>query len=389
MQSLTVVIPCLNEAQTLGKCVEKAKAALQKTGLAYQVLVADNGSSDGSQSIAEAAGATVIAVAEKGYGAALHAGIMAATSQAVLFADADCSYDFAELERFLPPLEAGAQLVVGNRFTGGIRKGAMPFLHRYLGTPVISFIGRKSFKVTLGDFNCGMRAITKLAYEQLNMRSPGMEYASEMIAKAGLLNLRIAEVPVSLHKDGRNRRPHLRTWQDGWKHLRLILLLSPKWLLLFPALFFLVLGGLLSGLLLFSYVKVFSLVLDIHTLYYASVFVILGTQLLQFYVVARLYGSQVGLAAWQPLSKKMAHWFGFEKGLIVGGSIFCTGLALSFYAVWQWQQAGFGPLDPVAVFRIIIPAGFCIALGMQVVVFGFMLYTIQQLGGQHKPLPRA
>lgn len=382
MHSISVVIPCLNEAETLATCLQKARMALLKTGLSHQLIVADNGSTDGSQGIAAEAGATVVAVAEKGYGAALHAGIMAANTDAILFADADDSYDFAELERFLPPLQAGAQLVVGNRFAGTINPGAMPFLHRYLGTPVISFIGRKSFKVTLGDFNCGMRAITKAAYLQLNMQSPGMEYASEMIAKAGLMQLSIAEVPISLHKDGRTRKPHLRTWQDGWKHLRLMLLLSPKWLLLFPALLFLLMGGVLSGLLLFSYVKVFNLVLDIHTLYYASVFVVLGAQLLQLYVVARLYGNQVGLATSRQFSKKVSQWFGFEKGLIFGGSVFVLGIALSCYAVWQWQQAGFGPLDPVAVFRIIIPAGFCIALGMQMMVFGFMLYTLQQLGRQ-------
>ncbi len=373
-------MPCLNEANTLARCISSARLALAQAGITHsEIIIADNGSTDDSVAIATAAGARVVHVTTKGYGAALHAGILAAQYEWIIFADADESYDFADVHQFIPAIRSGADLVVGNRFTGGIDAGAMPLLHRYLGTPVISWIGRQSFAVSLGDFNCGMRAIRKAAYEQLNMQSPGMEFASEMIAKAGLQRMHIAEVPVRLHKDGRDRKPHLKTWQDGWKHLRLMLLLSPKWLLLAPAIFFLILGLLLSSTLLFSYIQVFNLVLDIHTLYYASIFVMLGTQLLQFYVLARLYGSKMGLYPARQFSQKINRWLDFETGLLLGGSIFLLGILLSAYAVWQWQQAGFGPLDPSAVFRIIIPAGFCIALGMQIMVFGFLLYTIRQL----------
>lgn len=373
-------MPCLNEANTLARCISSARLALAQAGITQsEIIIADNGSTDDSVAIATAAGARVVHVTTKGYGAALHAGILAAQYEWIIFADADESYDFADVPQFIPAIRSGADLVVGNRFTGGIDAGAMPLLHRYLGTPVISWIGRQSFAVSLGDFNCGMRAIRKAAYEQLNMQSPGMEFASEMIAKAGLQRMHIAEVPVRLHKDGRDRKPHLKTWQDGWKHLRLMLLLSPKWLLLAPAIFFLMLGLLLSSTLLFSYIQVFNLVLDIHTLYYASIFVMLGTQLLQFYVLARLYGSKMGLYPARQFSQKINRWLDFETGLLLGGSIFLLGFLLSAYAVWQWQQAGFGPLDPSAVFRIIIPAGFCIALGMQIMVFGFLLYTIRQL----------
>ncbi|MCC6762292.1 MAG: glycosyltransferase family 2 protein [Chitinophagaceae bacterium] len=380
MNALTVLMPCLNEANTLARCISSARLALAQAGITHsEIIIADNGSTDDSVAIATAAGARVVHVTTKGYGAALHAGILAAQYEWIIFADADESYDFADVPQFIPAIRSGADLVVGNRFAGGIDAGAMPLLHRYLGTPVISWIGRHSFAVSLGDFNCGMRAIRKAAYEQLNMQSPGMEFASEMIAKAGLQRMHIAEVPVRLHKDGRDRKPHLKTWQDGWKHLRLMLLLSPKWLLLAPAIFFLMLGLLLSSTLLFSYIQVFNLVLDIHTLYYASIFVMLGTQLLQFYVLARLYGSKMGLYPARQFSQKINRWLDFETGLLLGGSIFLLGILLSAYAVWQWQQAGFGPLDPSAVFRIIIPAGFCIALGMQIMVFGFLLYTIRQL----------
>jgi hypothetical protein len=224
-----------------------------------------------------------------------------------------------------------------------------------------------------------MRAVRKAAYEKLHMQCTGMEYASEMIAKAGLQRMHIVEVPVSLQRDGRNRRPHLKTWQDGWKHLRLMLLLSPKWLLLAPAIIFLLAGSLLGGILLFSYVEVFNLVLDIHTLYYASIFLMVGIQLLQFYVMARLVGSNMGLYPARRFSQLVFRWFGFESGLVAGGLLLLAGIVLSLVALRQWQEAGFGPLDPSSIFRIIVPAGFSIALGMQCIVFGFLLYTIRQM----------
>lgn len=383
MLSISVVMPCLNEARTLANCIRNAQQALQQAGIAqYEIIIADNGSTDDSLQIAASFQASVVQVTTKGYGAALHAGISAAQYEWIVFADADESYNFGDLPNFLPAMQQNYSLIVGNRFAGGIDKGAMPFLHRYLGTPVISWIGRQSFGVALNDFNCGMRAIRNSAYAQLNMQSPGMEYASEMIAKAGLQRMPIAEVPVRLHKDGRNRKPHLKTWQDGWKHLRLMLLLSPKWLLLAPAVLFLLAGVLLGSLLLFNFIEVFNLVLDIHTLYYASVFVMLGMQLLQFYVLARLYGSSMGLYPARRFSQWVFRWLGFETGLLTGAFIFFSGIVLSLYAVWQWQQAGFGPLEPSAVFRIIIPAGFCISLGMQVMVFGFLLYSLRQLQQQ-------
>jgi glycosyltransferase involved in cell wall biosynthesis len=384
MPSLTIVMPCLNESRTIEACIHAAQTALQQAGLAEaSIIVADNGSTDNSTTLATHAGARVVNAAVPGYGAALHTGIMAANTDWVLFADADESYNFAELHRFLPLMRDDCDLIVGNRFKGSIEKGAMPFLHRYLGTPVLSAVGRRSFAVQLGDFNCGMRAIRKEAYLKLNMQSPGMEYASEMIAKAGLHKMNIAEVPVSLRKDGRNRKPHLKTWQDGWKHLRLMLLLSPKWLLLAPAMIFLLAGLLMGSLLVFNYIRIFNLVLDIHTLYYASVFIMVGVQLLQFYVIARLYGSYMGLYPARRFSTFVSKWFGFETGLIAGGLLLLGGLALSLYAIKVWKAAGFGPLDPSYVFRIIIPAGFSIALGMQCIVFGFLLYTIRQIQ-QHR-----
>ncbi len=379
MSSLSVVIPCLNEAKTIGICIRKAKQAMNQLPVSFtEIIIADNGSTDGSIKICEEENITVVHVEKKGYGSALHAGITTAKGEWIIFADGDDSYDFGEIPVFIPLLQQGYDLVVGNRFDGTIHKDAMPFLHRYLGTPVISLIGRRSFHVPLTDFNCGMRALRKDAYIKLGMKAPGMEYASEMIAKAGLYNLKIAEVPVNLYKDGRGRKPHLRTWQDGWKHLRLILLLSPKWLLLYPAMFFLVIGALLGGALVFSYIRIFNLVLSIHTLYYASIMFMLGTQLLQFYILARLYGSNMGLYPARRLASAIFKMFAFERALLTGILIFLIGIVLTGYAVYQWQLRHFGELDPVYVFRIIIPAGFCISFGMQIIVFGFLMYTLRQ-----------
>lgn len=379
MSSLSVVIPCLNEANTIGSCIRKARIAMEQLQLSFnEIIVADNGSSDGSLEICEAERVNIVHVETRGYGAALDAGIRAAQGDWIIFADADDSYDFADIASFIPLLEQGYELVVGNRFGGTIQKNAMPFLHRYLGTPVISFLGRRSFNVPLNDFNCGMRAIRKAAYLKLGMKSRGMEFASEMIAKAGLNHLKMSEVPVNLYKDGRHRKPHLRTWQDGWKHLRLILLLSPKLLLLYPALCFLILGTLLGGALVFSYVRIYNLVLDIHTLYYASVMFMVGIQLMQFYILARLYGSSMGLYPARKFSNIVYRLLAFERALVAGTFIFLIGIVLTGYAVYQWQQKNFGELDPAYVFRIIIPAGFCISLGMQMIVFGFLLYTFRQ-----------
>lgn len=376
--SLSVIIPCLNEANTIGDCIAKARQALTALPVEVsEIIVADNGSTDGSLQIVPALGATLVTVEQKGYGATLDAGIKSATCDWIIFADGDSSYDFSEIKYFLP-LMGDHDFIIGNRFRGGIEKNAMPFLHRYVGTPIISFIGRRSFGVKLGDFNCGFRAIRRSSYLQLGMKAKGMEYASEMIAKASLQQLRTGEVPVSLHRDGRGRKPHLNTWRDGWKHLRLILLLSPKWLLLYPAILFLATGFLLGTALLFSYIKVFSIVLDIHTLYYASIMFMAGIQLMQFYIIARLYGSSAGIYPARRFSTIVFKLLAFERALAAGMFIFLTGVLLTFYALHKWKMVHYGPLDPSYVFRIIIPAGFCISVGMQVIVFGFLLYTFRQ-----------
>jgi glycosyltransferase involved in cell wall biosynthesis len=377
VQSLSIVIPCLNESTTLQSCIVSAKSLLQQTGIPGEIIVADNGSTDNSETIAKSSGATVVQVKEKGYGAALHQGITQSKSDYILFADGDNSYHFSEGAIFIDAFNKGAEVVIGNRYKGGIEKGAMPFLHRYLGTPIISFLGRRSYHVPLGDFNCGMRGIKKSTYEKLDMKSPGMEYATELIAKASYKKCSIVEVPVKLYKDGRDRKPHLKTWSDGWKHLKLILLLSPKWLLLYPALFFLITGFLLGAGILFTQIKIFNIHLDIHTLYFCSVFLILSLTFLEFYYMVNYYGMSLGIYPRQGVTHWVSRKLNFEKGLLIGLILFIAGVIISASAVFRWYQVSFQQLDPEEIFRIIIPGGFCMIAGLQFVVFSFFITMIK------------
>ena len=379
VDSLSIVIPCLNESATIGHCVKRAGTLLANLSMEGEVIVVDNGSTDNSAVLARSAGARLIIAPQKGYGSALHAGISAAKGNLILFGDADDSYHFDEAMPLISELLSGRDFVMGNRYKGGIEKDAMPFLHRYLGTPVISFLGRKSFRLHLGDFNCGLRAIRKSAYEKLQMRSTGMEYATEMIAKASYQKLAVSEVPVKLYKDSRPTSPHLKTWTDGWRHFRLILLLSPKWLLLLPAMLFLLLGVSFASILAYSYAVNASVVLGIHTLYYSSVFLVISFQLFQWYILAKMHGIQTGLFPEKKMPAFFIRHFSFEKGLIIGMALILIGFVLSLGVFFFWKEKEFGPLDPVQTFRIVIPAGFLIMVGIQLIVFGFIFYTIRNL----------
>ena len=370
---LTVVMPCLNEAETLAVCVDKALAALRDNDIVGEVVVADNGSTDGSQQIAAEHGARVIAVPVRGYGAALNAGIAAAHGRFVLMADADDSYDFAHIPRFLAELRKGADLVMGNRFMGGIGPGAMPALHRYLGNPVLSRLGRTLFHAPIGDFHCGMRAFSVDAYERLGMRTTGMEFASEMVVKASLLKQKIVEVPTTLKKDGRSRPPHLKTWSDGWRHLRFLLMYSPRWLFLFPGLT-LMLGGLaLMAWLLPAERPLGHVNLGVDTLAYAGAAVLLGFQLVFFGVAAKVFAITEGLL---PEDESFQRWFRFvtlETGLIAGVLLVLAGLGIAISSVSAWAHQGYGPLPPVQMMRRTLPAMMCLMLGTEVCFGSFFL----------------
>lgn len=370
-------MPCLNEAATVGGCVAKARGFLERSGIQGEVLVADNGSDDGSRAKAEAAGARVVEVAERGYGAALRAGIAAARGRYVIMGDADDSYDFARLDAFVEKLRAGHPLVMGNRFRGGIRPDAMPRLHRYLGNPVLSFIGRLFFRTQVGDFHCGLRGFDRRAVASLDLRTPGMEFASELVVKAALAGWRIAEVPTTLDPDGRGRPSHLRSWRDGWRHLRFLLLFSPRWVFLYPGLALLVSGTLLATALYFAPLHVAGAGLDIHSMLYATAAALLGLQLCLFALFARTFAQVAGLLPQHAMLERLLGAFSLERGLLLGFAVALAGFLWSAVAFWHWREAGFGALDPRVVMRDTIPASALMVGGMEVMLASFLLSVIR------------
>lgn len=370
---LSIVFPCLNEAETVGNCVRKATEALRKYHVRGEVIVADNGSTDGSKDIASSEGARIVEVAERGYGSALRAGIRSARADYILMADCDDSYDVTHFDHFLQPLHAGADLVMGNRFRGEIRPGAMPFLHRYLGNPVLTWVGRLFFRSQCGDFHCGIRAFRKEAVERMDLRSTGMEFASEMVVKASLLGMNVAEVPTTLSRDGRSRPPHLRTWRDGWRHLRFLLMYSPRWLFLYPGIL-LVAAGLIGCALLLPGPRVFhGIGFDVHTLLYAFISVLLGFQLITFATFTKVFAITEGLLPKDPRLTRAFRWINLESGLVVGGFLIAIGLSASIWAMSHWVRESFGALNPVQMMRVVMPAVFCLTFGTQIVFSSFFL----------------
>lgn len=370
---LSVVLPCLNEAETLGRCIEQAEQVMEENGIPGEVIVADNGSTDGSREIAERMNARLIRVEERGYGSALAGGIGAARGRYVIMGDADESYDFSHIPRFLEKLRDGYELVMGNRFRGGIEPGAMPTSHRYLGNPVLTGIGRLFFGCPSGDFHCGLRAFNRGAITRLDLRTTGMEFASEMVVKATLHGLRIAEVPTTLSPDGRSRPPHLRSWRDGWRHLRFMLLCSPRWLFLYPGIALILVGLLVTAWLLPGSRHVGQLTFDVHTLLYAVAAILVGFQAVLFSVLSRVFAMTAGLVPETPVWQRLFRWTTLEVGLLVGGVLFTTGVVGSFCAVAIWGSGSFGPLDPVKTLRLVIPAAGTIVLGCQVILSSFFL----------------
>jgi len=374
---LTVVMPCLNEAETLGTCIRRAQQAIADANIAGEVLVADNGSTDGSIEIAEGLGARLVRVAAKGYGNALMGGIAAAAGKYVVMGDADASYDFAHIPRFLGPLRDGADLVMGNRFRGGIEKGAMPPTHQYFGNPALTWLGRLFFRNrAVGDFYCGLRGFRKDAYKCMGLRTTGMEFATEMVVKATLLNLRIAEVPTTLSPDGRSRPPHLRTWRDGWRTLRFFLLYSPRWLFLYPGIALVVLGTVLGAWLLPAPRTVADVTFDVHTLLYAAAFVLLGFQSICFAVFTKLFAVSEGLHPPDPTLDRFFRYITLEVGLGVGAVLIVGGLCASLMAVVGWGLTHFGPLDYSHTMRIVILAVTLLTLGAQTVFTSFFLSVL-------------
>jgi len=375
---LSIVMPCLNEAETLAVCIDKAQGYLQRSGIAGEVIVADNGSTDGSQDIARSHGARVIDVPAKGYGAALMGGIDGARGTYIIMGDADDSYNFANLDPFVERLRAGDELVMGNRFRGGIAKGAMPPLHKYLGNPVLSWIGRLLFRSPIKDFHCGLRGFNRESILALHLQTTGMEFASEVVVKATLGGLRVSEVPTTLDKDGRSRPPHLRSWRDGWRHLRFLLIFSPRWLFLIPGAIGFLLGFIGAGILAFGPVSLQGIGFDLQTQVYLAALTTVGYQAVLFAILIKIYAQHEGYniprsRSFDRLEKRIS----LESGAIVGLILFLIGLAIAIVQLVTWGTVKFGALDGQTTIHAAVLAALLMILGAQTIMAGMFLGALK------------
>jgi glycosyltransferase involved in cell wall biosynthesis len=385
---VTILMPCLNEAETLADCIAAAQRGLSNAGIEGEILIADNGSTDGSQDLARKLGARVVDVPEKGYGNALRHGMEAAHGRFLIMGDSDRSYDFAEIKPFVEKLRSGADLVMGCRMPAGggkIIPGAMPWKHRWIGNPALTFIGRLLFRCPAHDFHCGLRALTKEAFHKMDLRTTGMEFASEMVIKASLRGLRIEEVPITLHKDGRSRPPHLRSWRDGWRHLRFMLLFSPRWLLLYPGLAMLLAGTGFFTRLMVGPIVISGVNFDLNTLELASLLIQFGYQMVLLAGFVRIFAYTRGFLPPNHILSRAFSFFTLEKGLLSGLAILLAGFGLISLTLLDWATAGFGNLDPLANTRPVIAGRTLVSLGLQTLIFSLVF---SYLGIDEKPSKR-
>jgi glycosyltransferase involved in cell wall biosynthesis len=370
---LSIVMPCLNEAETLAICIRKARSYIERSGVSAEIVIGDNGSTDGSQEIATSLGARVVSVPTRGYGAALCGAIAIANGRYCILGDSDNSHDLENLDAFVAKLRKGYDLVVGNRFKGGIEPGAMSWKNRYIGNPILSFIGRLFFRANVGDFHCGLRGLSMSAFQQMDLRTTGMEFASEMVIKAKLMGLKITEVPTIMGPDGRTRPPHLRPYRDGWRHLRFMLMYSPRWLFLYPGILLILLGLAGCAWLLPGPRVVYGIEFDVHTLLYAFVSVLLGFQLAAYAVFTKVFAISEGLLPEDPRLNRVFRCVTLETGLAVGGSLIVLGMGGSIFAVSGLAKEGFGALEALHMLRIVMPSVFSLTLGVQIVCGSFFL----------------
>ncbi len=380
---ISVVMPCLNEAETLATCIQEAMAAFQSSGIAGEVVIADNGSTDGSQAIAVSLGARVVQVAEKGYGNALMGGIAAASGEYIVMADSDASYNFGHVPRFVEKLREGYDLVMGNRFLGGIEPGAMPWKHRWIGNPVLSGIGKLFFQCPAGDFHCGLRGFTKEAYNRMGLSTPGMEFASEMVIKSTLNGLKIAEIPTVLRPDGRSRPPHLRSWRDGWRHLRFMLIFCPRWLFVIPGLTLSFVGIGLMLLLVsagtFRMGPTGQIGLSVNTMLAAGAMVLVGYHILLAGTFTRALGTIMGSHPRNAFLDRWSERLPMEYGVVAGGILILVGVILLGHATWYWHSRGYGELPREISVRQVIPSVILTSIGVQTVFGSFFLSVLSYL----------
>jgi glycosyltransferase involved in cell wall biosynthesis len=374
---LTILMPCLNEAETLATCIGKANQYLSRSGITGEVLISDNGSTDHSQQIARDGGARVIDVKLKGYGSALISGINGAAGKYIIMGDADDSYDFSQLDLFVEALRNGNDIVMGNRFKGGVKKNAMPFLHKWLGNPVLSFIGRLFFKINIGDFHCGLRGFNAEKIRTLNLSTTGMEFASEMVVKSKFAGFKMAEVPTILYPDGRSRPPHLKTWRDGWRHLVFLLIYSPRWLFLYPGLFMLSIFSILFIVLEFHAIHIGGVYFDIHSLIIIGFGIIASFQMILFAIMTKVFSTNYGLIPERENYRIWYKYFNLERGIVVGLILLLLGLAMFFWAFIYWKHQAFGELKYIgSTSRRVILGGVLSTLGIQILFSSFIFRII-------------
>ncbi len=370
----SIIMPCLNEAETLAICIRKALGFLQRAGINGEVVIGDNGSTDGSIEIAIKEGARVVNVSVKGYGAALAGAIEGSRGTFIIMGDSDDSYDFENLDLFVEKLRAGNDIVMGNRFKGGIKEGAMPFLHRYLGNPVLSFIGKVFFNIKVNDFHCGLRGFRKTSIQKLQLLTPGMEFASEMVVKAALFDLKMVEVPTTLSPDGRSRPPHLRTWRDGWRHLRFLLLYSPRWLFLYPGLALFVFSSIFFLLTLMGPQHIGSVILDVHSMAYFAAMIIASFQIIMFYIMSKVYAINQGLVPVDRNFNRIFDYLTLERGLLAGGVLVACGLGLNIKLIIEWEGLHFGNINDISqTIRLLLSSILLLIMGIQTVFSSLML----------------
>lgn len=374
---LSIVMPCLNEAETLERCIVKAHDFLERSGVSGEIVIGDNGSTDGSQDIALRCGARVVDIKIRGYGAAIYGAVMQSRGKYCIMGDADDSYDFSKLDDFVEQLRNGAALVMGNRFLGGIQSGAMPWKNRYIGNPVLSGLGRLLFHAPAHDFHCGLRGFTRDAFLRMGLRTTGMEFASEMVIKSTLSKMNIVEVPTTLSKDGRSRPPHLRPFRDGWRHLRFMLLFSPNWIFLYPGLFLMTFGFIIGGALIVRPLSFYGVHFNIGTLIYCVTIIDVGFQAIIFAILSRAYAVQEGLFPQSSRTNKIADLLSFEKGIIGGSCLLIIGFSLMGYAFSIWSNRMFGELDFNVIVRIVIGSSLCISIGSEVLLSTFLLSILK------------
>jgi glycosyltransferase involved in cell wall biosynthesis len=384
---LTILMPCLNEAETLSDCIRRAQGFLVHSHICGEILIADNGSTDDSREIAEKEGARIVEVAQRGYGAALLGGIQVARGQYVIIGDADGSYDFSTLAPFIECLRSGADVVMGNRFKGGIAPQAMPLLHRYIGNPILSWIGRLFFSINIGDFHCGLRGLRRNRIDMLRLRTSGMEFASEMVVRAALAGYRIDEVPTTLSKDGRSRAPHLRTWRDGWRHLSFLLMYSPKWLFLYPGLFLLLFSLFTAFTLLPGPVRIGNVAFDIHTFTVACIAILVGVQAITFAAVAHRFAAAHELIPRSRRFSGVLDVLNLDAVLLAAGTLALSGFGGLVWCTLQWASTRFGPLEYPSLLRILIVSLTTFAIGVQLALTGFLSAIIEIPTRKNERLP--